>query len=183
LFRLEGLLFIVLFCSLNASVDASVHASVDVCKRITFQGLFVMEIFIKMLDMILKQVEGRTGILRCLFLSFAFFIMWPANPPLAQTQYFNYLHDVPVMRGLENLDDEAFSFDKPEGRIVTQIARTDRLDQKQVMAFYQSALPPLGWRKVRENEYRRSGERLTLSFEKHDGVLTVKFFLSPELDR
>lgn len=99
------------------------------------------------------------------------------------TTYFNYLHDVPVMQGLEVLEEQSTVFDKPEGRIVVQIARAGGVSEKQISSFYAATLPSLGWKQIADNVYYREQERLTLTFQKNrDGIL-VTFFVSPKFNR
>ena len=119
-----------------------------------------------------------------LFLMSLFFgAFLSAGGSMSATKYFNYLHDVPVMQGLVVLEEQSTMFDKPEGRIVVQIARATDVSEKQISAFYAATLPSLGWKQIADNVYYREQERLTLTFQKNRGGILVKFFVSPKFDR
>jgi len=87
--------------------------------------------------------------------------------------------DVPLMPGLKPVAGSDLVFDKPEGRIVEAQAQGN-LNRAGVEAFYDEALPPLGWRKSGTDQWRRDAERLKLDFQGQDGHLTVGFTLSPQ---
>lgn len=79
--------------------------------------------------------------------------------------------DLYLMEGLTESVDESLLFDKPEGRIVTAIAY-GALTRPDVLAFYQSLLPQLGWAKTRFGHYARDGEALFLSVTNAENHLT-----------
>lgn len=84
-------------------------------------------------------------------------------PALAQQQFFQTLPDIPLMAGLEEMEAQASLFDSPQGRIAEGKARLGLVNAAAVMAFYQTTLPQLGWRKTLENQYFREGEVLELA--------------------
>lgn len=69
----------------------------------------------------------------------------PAPPATVQpmVQFFTALDDLPIPAGLTELG-EGFSFETPQGRIVDVIAQGS-LSPDAITAFYDSALPALGW--------------------------------------
>ncbi|MEN8722022.1 MAG: hypothetical protein ABF335_03955 [Alphaproteobacteria bacterium] len=76
-----------------------------------------------------------------------------------------------LMQGLTESADESMLFDKPEGRIVSAIAYGP-VTRPDVLAFYQSLLPQLGWAKNRFGQYRRDGEALSLTVTNAENHLT-----------
>jgi len=114
------------------------------------------------------------GFLICIFL---------ALPAHAQS-FFNTLPDVPLMAGLSELEGEALSFDKPEGRILVGVAMVDdSLAIKDVQTYYQRTLPQFGWRAVNANNYVRGDEALEISvpdYDSNNGANRIlEFTISP----
>ncbi|MCP6226423.1 hypothetical protein NL448_28690, partial [Klebsiella pneumoniae] len=70
-------------------------------------------------------------------------------------------------------------FDKPGGRIAAVIAASKNLTPAQISAYYNEALPQLGWQKNGENQYVREGERLKLDVMRKPPLTVVRFNLSP----
>lgn len=102
---------------------------------------------------------------------------WAQNKPAG---FLSVIDDVPLMPGLSERADAAVVFDKPEGRIVEAEA-SGRLTRAEVLKFYASSLPQLGWRTRGEGKFLRDREELVLSFVSGSGgSLTVRFTLSPD---
>ncbi len=95
--------------------------------------------------------------------------------------FFSMLQDVPLMPGLEELEEHGTSFDKPEGRIAEAIAMMHDLTQKQVIDFYQLTLPQFGWGKVSQNSFFREKELLSIGFEENNNIKLVKITIKPVL--
>ncbi|MSO54025.1 MAG: hypothetical protein EXQ90_02665 [Rhodospirillales bacterium] len=94
------------------------------------------------------------------------------------------IDEVPLMPGLDEVEESEVTFDTAEGRIVVALATGD-LTADAVGSFYASTLPAFGWRQDAPNLFRREGEDLTLEFPKDEipagkarGVV-VKFSLRP----
>ena len=91
--------------------------------------------------------------------------------------------DLPLMAGLvENLEAGVL-YDKPSGRIVEANA-SGALSAYDVVRFYASTMPELGWRRQRtvatnDLKFERDGERLTIEVRELAGELTVRFSLAP----
>lgn len=107
-----------------------------------------------------------------------------AAPPLAFAASDNGgfvagVEDLPLMPGLTELSGSGYAFDSSTGRIVEAYAAGD-VSQQQVLDFYSSTLPQLGWEAATSHSYRRQGERLAIEFVKGSGPLTVHFTVTPE---
>ena len=94
-------------------------------------------------------------------------------------QFFETLYDIPVMEGLVEAEEGALTFDKPNGRISQATALAEKVSQSEILAFYDTTLPQMGWTKVKSGEYRREYDKLLILFEKIEKSLMVKFSLSP----
>lgn len=97
----------------------------------------------------------------------------------AAPRFFTTLNDVPLMDGLEELIDQAVVFDMAEGRIVESSAVTDDFGIRAIRDFYNATLPQLGWQKVSEGAFVRSGEVLEMRVQEEEGYNTVHFMISP----
>ncbi len=100
------------------------------------------------------------------------------RPLLAETAYVPGTEDVPLMPGLTATGGGPLVFDKPQGRIVEATA-TGAVKRAQVLAFYRSSLPELGWSRNGDAAFKRAGEELAIDFKGRDGALTVSFTLAP----
>lgn len=94
------------------------------------------------------------------------------------------IDDLPLMPGLEEVEESELVFDTPEGRIVVALATGD-VAPDAIAAFYAATLPAFGWRQQAPNLFRREGEDLTLEFPKDELPAgrsrgsVVKFSLRP----
>lgn len=95
--------------------------------------------------------------------------------------YLSAIADLPLPDGLAEQADKSTVFDAPLGRIVTAYA-SGRVDADDVRDFYDDALPPLGWTKVGEGNYRRQAESLKIDVLGGQGgsPVNVSFTLSAE---
>ncbi len=108
-------------------------------------------------------------------------------PPLAAqgparqipARYVADVADLPLMPGLEEMKENRLVFDKPAGRIVESYAG-GAMTRHDVLAFYDTTLPQLGWRRDSSGGYLRDGERLQLTLREAAGGVTVQFRLLPQ---
>lgn len=97
-------------------------------------------------------------------------------PAFAAVEYSTVIDDLPLMTGMAEAAADALVFDDATGRIVDTYAET-KAEREAVLAFYDTALPPLGWTKSADASFVRDGERLRISFE---GKNLVRFSITPE---
>ncbi|MBU6474323.1 MAG: hypothetical protein KGQ70_00020 [Alphaproteobacteria bacterium] len=116
--------------------------------------------------------------LKFFFTAFALLVMMPAAHA-TQTAYFSAMDDLPVMQGMVEQPADTVIFDKPAGRIVEFSARTAE-QPRAVLAFYGSALPPLGWKPVKKGVFVRAHEKLKMDFAAAAGETLVRFTLTPD---
>ncbi len=91
-----------------------------------------------------------------------------------EPQFFSMLQDIPLMQGLEEIEDQTISFDKPEGRIIESNALMRDVTKEQVLNFYQVTLPQFGWGRVSDNQFFRNGEFLEIGFEDNYMKIMIK---------
>lgn len=101
------------------------------------------------------------------------------NESFGKTRYFELIPDLPIMEGMQPIPEESAVFDKAQGRIVIQIAKSDSLSKEQIKEFYKQTLPALGWKYQRNSVYLREGEALEIEIFFENQKNKVKFFLRP----
>ena len=101
----------------------------------------------------------------CLFLSFS-----------ANAAFVNGT-DVPLMDGFVVNENDSFSFDTPEGQIITVIAQTTA-SKKEVLRFYQESLNALGWQQKTGTKYYRDQDELSLDVTPQKEKTKVKLQLT-----
>lgn len=87
--------------------------------------------------------------------------------------------DLPLAPGLTELAGSGLAFDSPGGRIVEAYARGQTV-AAEVLKFYATTLPQLGWTRESDTLYRRDAERLKLDTSPEGRALVVHFTISPE---
>lgn len=110
------------------------------------------------------------------------FLLLMAAPVGAQDVFVDGLPDVPIMAGLSEDTQARLEFDKEEGRIVEVVLR-GTVSPADVMSFYRSSLPALGWviEQAEDDRLRlnRGRENLTVHADRHGRVAIVTLSLSP----
>ena len=86
--------------------------------------------------------------------------------------------DLPLMEGLNQVSQDSVLFDTPQGRIV-QASAVGMIAEAEVIVFYDSTLPQLGWTRTAAATYQREGEVLRLEFSTKDQLLLVAFLAEP----
>ena len=70
--------------------------------------------------------------------------------------------DVPLMPTLDVVEDETFSVDNEDGRLFFSKAMTTTA-AADVLRFYKSTLPQLGWDETESGVFNREGDVLSIS--------------------
>ena len=120
------------------------------------------------------------------FLIFLFliyqFIALPANVLSKETIVYGF-DNLPLIDGLNQIDDKCFLFDTPYGRIIHAFA-IGKLDRIKVASFYNTTLTQLGWREVEQMKFYRDGEYLRVEVESlEDKNIGVYFLLRPSQNK
>lgn len=107
-----------------------------------------------------------------------------ATPADDTPRFFSVIEDLPLMAGLREDEAQGMAFDSPQGRIVEAYA-AGSVGRKDVLGFYEAALPQLGWRATGPGTFVREREVLKVEFPadlQKGRRLTVRFSLAPATD-
>ncbi len=116
----------------------------------------------------------------CVALMAGFFAALPVQPDgrAQAAEFLAGFADLPLMPGLEAVEDAGLVFDSPSGRIAEAYA-SGLVGRSAVTDFYRDTLPALGWQRRAENRYEREGEELTIDFFEGGSGITVRFTTAP----
>ena len=106
------------------------------------------------------------------------------NPAVSRSDsgyqsYFSALPDVPMMSGMEEVEDQTFVFDKAEGKVVETAGFLAESSPEELEKFYREALGQLGWKPFKTGVFVRDHEMLSLRVTKVGNGELVKFQLAP----
>jgi hypothetical protein len=107
-------------------------------------------------------------------------IVTSAHAQNVEPAFLTTINDIPLMPGLQELEDEALVFDKPGGRIVETTAAGAMVTPAQIEQFYSKTLPQLGWARVSPNHFVRQGEALNLDVSSQNEYGLVHFSVKPQ---
>ena len=105
--------------------------------------------------------------------------------------FFETLYDVPIMTGLQELEDQALVFDKPSGRISHAAAIGQGMNISSIYLFYEDTLGQMGWTKIETQLQGNLGQTLTFvrgsdelrintELDKEDPkTVVIRFYLTP----
>jgi len=95
--------------------------------------------------------------------------------------YSAMISDLPIPTGIDELADQGYILDKPEGRIVSTTLfcpPAEKIDQ--VISFYNETLPQMGWIRSRDGLYIREQEHLRIKVTKTpDSGHLIDFVITP----
>ncbi len=94
------------------------------------------------------------------------------------SRFFEDLDDLPLMGGLQEMEEAGLAFDKPGGRI-GEVYAEGSVPAERVRRFYSETLPQLGWQPAGEGRFVREGEQLSLQVSEAQGTTTLRLSLSP----
>lgn len=117
--------------------------------------------------------------MRIIFVLFLFVCAMPialshANDDVNTPRFFEAIPDVPLMNGMQEMQDYIFVFDKPEGRIIETLARTEGISAVNIKEYYAQTLPQLGWLSTNDNEFVREEEKLSMQYEEDFLKITIR---------
>lgn len=118
----------------------------------------------------------RSGVAACILCVLSLLATPPAE---AVDRFVSGIADLPLMDGLEEVEESAMVFSTPEGRIIEVTAR-GAVTREAARAFYESTLPQLGWDRQGAEAWRREKEILRLNMDERDEGLVIQFSLTPQ---
>ena len=89
------------------------------------------------------------------------------------------LDDIPVYKNMRYVENSNVLFDKIDGRFVSS-EMVGKYEIKEIKIFYNSVLPNLGWKKVKENIFERGTEFLEIKLESTGSFSTAQFSIYPK---
>lgn len=95
------------------------------------------------------------------------------------TMQAKWVGDVPIMPQLNIEKNLGFAFDSPEGRIVT-IYLSGEVGDSDVQAYYNVAMPPLGWTQKNAMNWQREGDHLAIVATTTSAQKLWKITIRPE---
>jgi hypothetical protein len=100
--------------------------------------------------------------------------------PARAAGFMAAFEEIPLMEGM--LEDEPFSFDTEEARIIEQYVSSSEVSKDDFDRFYTQTLKSLGWSLAKKDSeslaFKRENESLFLTFES-ESPLVVLFSLRP----
>ena len=95
--------------------------------------------------------------------------------------YLSAVDDLPLTQGLAEQKDKTTVFDAPVGKIVTAYA-TGNVKAEDVVNFYDTTLPQLGWTKTASGTYHRKAQTLKIDVlgGQGGGPVNVSYTVSSE---
>ncbi|MBX9633508.1 MAG: hypothetical protein K2X44_00880 [Magnetospirillum sp.] len=99
--------------------------------------------------------------------------------PVRAEGFLGAYEDLPLAPGLVEVHGAGLTFDSPAGRIIEGYAK-GAVRAGDILKFYATTLPQLGWTRDTDTLYRREAEVLKLNTEIEGRALVVHFTISPE---
>lgn len=97
------------------------------------------------------------------------------NTPAVAVEFVEGLEDLPIMAGLEQIQNDNISFGNEQARFVEAYFSGKNLKYKTVAAFYKETLPQLGWAFISQKgnalHFERDMEVLDIVQEKASPLL------------
>lgn len=95
------------------------------------------------------------------------------------THFTKVIDDLPLMPGLEAVEDEDVLFDAPGSGRIAETNAMGPVDADDVYKFYKRSLPHLGWREINSHTYRRESEELRIDARANQKITLVTFRVTP----
>ena len=106
-------------------------------------------------------------------------IVFFLSPALLQSaRYINGIEDIPIFKDMLYVEDSLVLFDKSEGRYVSSEITGD-YKKFEIMDFYESILPNLGWENIGPFLFKRGDEELEIKFSEKGKRTSVIFNIYP----
>lgn len=102
-----------------------------------------------------------------------------ASPNAEPPHFTSVIEDLPLMPGLEPVEDEDVLFDAPGSGRIAETNAMGPVDADDVYKFYKKSLPHLGWHAAGTNTYRRANEELHIDARANQKITLVTFTVKP----
>ena len=91
--------------------------------------------------------------------------------------------DIPVMNGLKINAAEQMDFDTPTGQLLILEGSSIKKQGNEILKFYQTTLPQLGWEEKSEGVFSRQNDSLHITILKNKIPSKVRFDISLTSDK
>lgn len=119
-------------------------------------------------------------LMKRLYLLAFLFVVGIANQSVHADAFVPGLDDVPLMAGFETDESAGIVFETPEGRIA-EATVSGQASRTEVLKFYETTLPQLGWQPSGDGSFQREQETLTIEMtQENNNLLTIRFRIKPE---
>ena len=103
----------------------------------------------------------------------------PNSIPASEPRFTKVIEDLPLMPGLQLVDDEDVLFSSPGSGRIAETNAIGPVDIDEVYKFYQHSLPHLGWKSVNPRTYVREHEQLRIDARANQKITVVRFTVKP----
>ena len=117
-----------------------------------------------------------------LFLKLFVFIFFISSHAFAE-DFLADTSDIPVMNGLQINSTEQMDFDTPTGQLLILEGTSQKKQGDDILKFYQTTLPQLGWDEKSEGIFERQNDSLHITILKNKIPSKVRFDISLTSDK
>ena len=86
---------------------------------------------------------------------------------VAHAAFVEGLEDIPLAEGLTQIESESLNFGNEESRLIEAYFKSDTSDFADIIAFYNTTLPQMGWKMKKKT-------KTSIVFEREGEVLEIK---------
>jgi len=102
-----------------------------------------------------------------------------AIPPAEPPHFTKVIDDLPLMPGLQLVEDEDVLFATPGAGRIAETNAIGPVDIDDVYKFYRHSLPHLGWKTIDAHTFRLEGEQLRIDAHANQKITVVRFTVKP----
>ena len=103
------------------------------------------------------------------------FCLLCASAGYAADSFLTKTSDVPLMQGLKISPLNQMDFDTPTGQVLTLEGVSKTKTGDEVIAFYESILPQMGWKNAEKGSFLRQSDTLNIIILKNKKPSKVRF--------
>ncbi len=104
-----------------------------------------------------------------------YFCLLCVSTSYAADSFLTKTSDIPLMQGLKISPSNQMDFDTPTGQVLTLEGVSKTKTGDEVIAFYGSVLPQMGWKNVEKGSFLRQSDTLNIIILKNKKPSKVRF--------
>jgi hypothetical protein len=101
------------------------------------------------------------------------------DPNAATPQFAKVIDDLPLMPGLQLIEDEDVLFASQGSGRIAETNAIGPVDVEEVYKFYRRSLPHLGWHSTDAHTFVRDNEQLRIDAHANQKITVVQFTIKP----